>query len=819
MLYVLNEADGYLYYAELDDEGDFRPSEAKVGIDDPLGHGIQKNLQRSAACRAKIQAERIAHGYARQPQGDTSTVAAKTLAGDPDFVPCTAAAPCDVYVVMVGFEDQASDSTKIYSDYDQPWGYPMALFNQFFNGGYDNVPAYTGTIAHTTADTTNNLTVFGSLRAYFHQVHGEDILRFHILNDCEDGCAAPDDQPIWIQLPETKEKYANTSPTRFWTVAESMAVVNLTLPADFPYQNAPAATQLANKVLYLYAGATSTSGKALHPRVNRITRSTTVLDSIGARYVMGERQGFSSTSHSVDRFAGIGLHVHEIGHLFGFNHPNGTWNGTNPHTGQTTQTTSASVRFRTANLSGWGTMQSGAHGPPITSPRGYTFTHRACPAPYNPFYRMDLGWNTRHDITATTLDQRIDPSPDDFYVVPGANGQYYILEFRTAANFGQYTETHQFTSPPGLLIWRRAPAATNSNPMIVPADGRSISDARPRPFRANPAVSIPQDRLSDPFGAIAQLHGPTVTQATDTTHLRHETIGDGGNRDPGASHLAFRNIRNNGDHALVDIYTNYWSGPITGSVTWSDTVYVGGDITVPVGATLTISPGTLVRFTANSDDLSGFPFADKSVLKVNGTLVAEGTAADSITFESDAASPAAGDWEGISFSDSSVDADCKVNHAVIKHAQYGIRCSSAMPAELNHNNISQCGSGIIGLDMTSPTLQNNVLENNKTYGLYLANVEGAGEGIKNNTMRNNGTGLLLSSSSVHIYNSTIDNNTNGAFTSKSIRPLRWTRVLSIQTMAMTVGASMLLPRTPCSRTVGSPITTPMGCACTVARTQ
>ncbi len=64
--FVHNEADDYLYYAELDDEGDFQPSEAKVGIDDPLGHGIQKNLQRSAACRAKIQAERIAHGYARQ---------------------------------------------------------------------------------------------------------------------------------------------------------------------------------------------------------------------------------------------------------------------------------------------------------------------------------------------------------------------------------------------------------------------------------------------------------------------------------------------------------------------------------------------------------------------------------------------------------------------------------------------------------------------------------------------------------------------------------------------------------------------------------
>ena len=241
--FVLNEADSYLYYAELDDEGDFRPSEAKVGIDDPLGNGIQKNLQRSAACRAKIQAERIAHGDADQPQGNTGTATARVSFGDPDFAPCTATAPCDVYVVMVGFEDEVPDTASVYAGYDQPWGYPMALFNQFFNGGYDNVPAYTGPIAHTAVDTTNNLTVFGSLRAYFHQVHGEDILRFHILNACEDGCADPDDQPIWIQLPETKEWYASASDSLFWAAAESTAVANLTLPADFPYRNAPAATQ------------------------------------------------------------------------------------------------------------------------------------------------------------------------------------------------------------------------------------------------------------------------------------------------------------------------------------------------------------------------------------------------------------------------------------------------------------------------------------------------------------------------------------------------------------------------------------------------
>ena len=65
--FVYNPADDYLYYAELDNTGDYRPSSAKVGIDDPASNGISKNLQRSAARIAEINAARIAHGYARDP--------------------------------------------------------------------------------------------------------------------------------------------------------------------------------------------------------------------------------------------------------------------------------------------------------------------------------------------------------------------------------------------------------------------------------------------------------------------------------------------------------------------------------------------------------------------------------------------------------------------------------------------------------------------------------------------------------------------------------------------------------------------------------
>ncbi len=127
----------------------------------------------------------------------------------------------------------------------------------WIKSSYEGVPEYTGTIAHTApGKSTENLTVFGSLRAYFHQVHGEDILRFHILNECENDPCGTRDQPVWIGLPNTKAWYASRGPGSFWPAAETAASANLTLPADFPYETAAAATQIANKVLYLYAGAT-----------------------------------------------------------------------------------------------------------------------------------------------------------------------------------------------------------------------------------------------------------------------------------------------------------------------------------------------------------------------------------------------------------------------------------------------------------------------------------------------------------------------------------------------------------------------------------
>lgn len=90
------------------------------------------------------------------------------------------------------------------------------------------------------------------------------------------------------------------------------------------------------------------------------------------------------------------------------------------------------------------------------------------------------------------------------------------------------------------------------------------------------------------------------------------------------------------------------AGFINSNTTWRpdtcEPYIITGNIIVQSGVTLSIEPGTLVKF----DSLKA--------MTIQGTLIAQGTEANPITFTSNADSPSRGDWGYIHFSDSSVDA-------------------------------------------------------------------------------------------------------------------------------------------------------------------
>ncbi|MBE0640966.1 MAG: right-handed parallel beta-helix repeat-containing protein, partial [Bacteroidales bacterium] len=189
------------------------------------------------------------------------------------------------------------------------------------------------------------------------------------------------------------------------------------------------------------------------------------------------------------------------------------------------------------------------------------------------------------------------------------------------------------------------------------------------------------------------------------------------------------NPRFNGD--TVDMGANEFHGVqcglITADTTWSpDTVWVDCDITIPDGVTLTIDPGVTVVFT------------DKYVINVQGRLLAEGVAGDSIRFTVEDPGnfgiTSFSAWVGIVFDETPQSNDTsRLDHCVIEYAGKdgqgrGLYLSQYSKLNVSNSVIRYCmgshGGGIY-LDNSSPVLSKTTISGNSAKfwggGMYIQN--------------------------------------------------------------------------------------------------
>ena len=161
------------------------------------------------------------------------------------------------------------------------------------------------------------------------------------------------------------------------------------------------------------------------------------------------------------------------------------------------------------------------------------------------------------------------------------------------------------------------------------------------------------------------------------------------------------------------------SGNITSNVTWhvTDSPHiVTGTIEVANGATLTISPGCLVKFDAGQGLNIGRLGA--------GSLNATGTSGNPITFTSNAATPSPGDWQGIVFFGGTVNASTILDYCTVEYGGNGsyhsdIYCQSASPTIKNCTIRNSSQHGIYCNDGSAPTLTNNTINNNGSFPISL----------------------------------------------------------------------------------------------------
>ena len=201
-------------------------------------------------------------------------------------------------------------------------------------------------------------------------------------------------------------------------------------------------------------------------------------------------------------------------------------------------------------------------------------------------------------------------------------------------------------------------------------------------------------------------------------------------------------------------------GTITSNTTWTtDNIYVvQTDITVGTGVTLTIEPGTIVKFQ------------DSRSMIVNGMIQALGTVGQKIYFTSwhddsvggdtngngGNSAPSPGNWKYIRFDDASDDASL-IDYAVIRYgggwsAAGGVEIHDASPT-IRNCQISQHYTDGIYLDTTvsslpsRPQIFTNTLSSNSSYAVS-SNVDSRPQLRGNSLTGNGGNGLEIRGGSI-----------------------------------------------------------------------
>lgn len=204
---------------------------------------------------------------------------------------------------------------------------------------------------------------------------------------------------------------------------------------------------------------------------------------------------------------------------------------------------------------------------------------------------------------------------------------------------------------------------------------------------------------------------------------------------------------------------------------WQGEILIKGDVEVAKGVTLTIMPGTVVRFAKvepfgvtklSKDKLNHFPGSE---IIVKGQILAQGSPEKMIVFTSAEKNPSPGDWGAVNmlisvgnifeyceFSYAHTAVHAHSAHAVITNSNFhhngvavgqknvkttDIKC--VVP--IFYNTFNENGGAILFGAGATPSVSHNEISNNSFFGIYVK--KGGFATIRYNNITKNAKGVIL----------------------------------------------------------------------------
>ncbi|HSW55978.1 MAG TPA: immune inhibitor A domain-containing protein [Ignavibacteriaceae bacterium] len=500
--------DGWFYYATLNQNGEYTPTNYKVGIDLPPASSYQ--LERTQARLDEIKEQIEQHN--EQIELNRQWFAQKQAEADANQEPVT----LQVGIVLIEFQD-----VKHYeNETNRPNGY--------FTSDFENLMYSENGVWFDTTGTTphpENEKIYGSFRDYWDQISlGKLKIEGRVANHTDQNGV-----PVWLTTDDSLGFYAdNIHNANNWDTLADEAITKALLDSLIDTTNTYSQNYFDN-IVVIYAGTAKLMGAL-----------KVVGGQRGGNWIqVAERSTWKLYWGDIPSFTHIGVYAHEFGHNLGFDDeyfnftPFVDW-------GEDGST----------NLFNFCLMGEGIYTGPLEKGE--------CPATLSPYYRIRSTWVIPDTLTEDVNNFIVEynySNPKFYCIVPvdALEEEHYIFETRGRDGFDLYLPSNPADSVDQagrLLIWQHNtksdfPMANYRDRIrVIPADNDRNEDI--------------QNQLNDFFPTVLYNNYQSFNDTTSPKYTINETHPNM-NQPGDPAHFALSGIQKlaNGNTLIDEVRPNY----------------------------------------------------------------------------------------------------------------------------------------------------------------------------------------------------------------------------------------------------------------------